>query len=114
MQYKRRHHPTSGSTKWSIRRKSAGDGGFLDCPYCENVLHYINGEIDHIDPWEKSFNNRKNNMVLVCKECNTKKNRKSLLQWLIEEKIAPESVYNRLKKLKKKIPQDMLDYLGYE
>jgi hypothetical protein len=34
--------------------------------------------------------------------------------WLITKSISPEAVYNRLKKLNKKVPSAMLAYLGFD
>lgn len=90
------------------------DAGFLDCPYCENTLHYFDGEVDHIEPWSRGGSRSKENLILICKECNKKKRDMPLHIYCYSYGITPESVYLRLKRAGKNIPASMLTYLGYD
>jgi CRISPR-associated endonuclease Csn1 len=90
------------------------DDLWLSCPYCETVFFYLNAELDHIESFFNGGSNYKNNLIPVCQDCNRSKSNKVLHAWLISQSISPESVYDRLKKLNKKIPSAMLEYLGFD
>ena len=101
--------------KWAHKRKSLEtDGGFPDCPYCETPFYYADGELDHIRPRSLGGNNRKKNLVLVCRECNRAKRNAPLHIYLYRIGVSPEKVYFKLKKMGKRIPCDMLDFLGFD
>lgn len=87
---------------------------WLTCPYCESTFFYLEAELDHIESYFAGGSNNKNNLVPVCKPCNQSKSNKVLHAWLITQSIAPEAVYHRLKKLNKKIPSAMLEYLNFD
>jgi 5-methylcytosine-specific restriction endonuclease McrA len=90
------------------------DNLYLDCPYCESTFFYTEVELDHIESVFAGGSNNKDNLLPICKECNRSKHHKVLHAWLITKSISPEAVYNRLKKLNKKVPSAMLAYLGFD
>ena len=51
------------------------------CPYCQEMI--VKGHIDHIRPISKGGTNVRENLVYCCESCNTQKQDKSLLQFLL-------------------------------
>lgn len=89
------------------------EGEYPDCPYCQNTFHIANGQVDHLEPYSTTRNNKLANLLLVCSECNKSRLDSPLVYWLLNNKINPERVYWHLKARDKQIPQSMLDYLRY-
>lgn len=89
------------------------DDLWLTCPYCECTFFYLDAHLDHIESVYSGGTGNKNNLLPICKDCNLSKSNKVLHGWLISQSISPEAVYHRLKKLNKKIPYLMLEYLKY-
>ena len=75
----------------------------FSCPYCLKQTQKNNAEVDHIIPVSNGGLNVRNNLVLVCKECNQKKRDKSIVEFCVVNNIKIESLYERLKKIGKKI-----------
>lgn len=48
------------------------------CPYCNKNK---TDTIDHVVPLSKGGTNNKDNLIAVCRSCNSKKGAKSLLQF---------------------------------
>jgi 5-methylcytosine-specific restriction endonuclease McrA len=57
---------------------------YKHCAYCSTPLTSENTHIDHIHPLSKGGSHSIDNVVLSCKDCNLKKNAKTLEQWLDE------------------------------
>jgi CRISPR-associated endonuclease Csn1 len=103
------------NTRGNFLKECFGDDDlYLDCPYCESTFFYIDAELDHIESVFAGGSNNKDNLLPICRECNRSKHNKVLHAWLITKSISPEAVYNRLKKLNKKVPSAMLKYLGFD
>ena len=104
----------TGKRKVFFKQCINNDDLWVTCPYCETLFFYLYTELDHIEAIFAGGTNNKNNLLPVCQDCNRSKNSKVLHAWLITKSISPEAVYYRLKKLDKKIPSVMLNYLGFE
>jgi 5-methylcytosine-specific restriction endonuclease McrA len=57
---------------------------YKQCAYCNTELTSENTHIDHIHPLSKEGSHSIDNVVLACKDCNLRKNAKTLDQWLDE------------------------------
>jgi 5-methylcytosine-specific restriction endonuclease McrA len=57
---------------------------YTHCAYCYTELTSDNTHIDHIHPLSKDGSHSIDNVTLACKDCNRKKNAKTLDQWLDE------------------------------
>ena len=99
-------------TKKRMVDKSNHDNGYIDCPYCETPIHYFDCEVDHINPSSTGGSNKRNNLWLVCKECNRLKRNMSITVWCYTMFITPESMYKKLKDNDKWIPDDLLALLN--
>jgi len=42
----------------------------LHCRYCGSVVHYSDGEIDHIHPLARGGSNHPENLAWSCRNCN--------------------------------------------
>lgn len=99
---------------WAVKREVFNEfGEWPDCPYCEEPFHVTDGQVDHIHSASAGGGNSRSNTVLVCYTCNQRRSNSPLVRWLILMKRNPERVYWSLKARHKRIPTDMLDYLGF-
>jgi 5-methylcytosine-specific restriction endonuclease McrA len=57
---------------------------YTNCAYCNTELTLDNTHIEHIHPLSKGGSHSIDNVVLACKDCNLRKNSKTLDQWLNE------------------------------
>jgi len=89
-------------------------GEWPDCPYCGVPFYYASGQVDHIQALSDGGSKNENNKILICADCNRSKNGLRLAYWLKLKHINPESIYFILKEQGKKIPNHMLEYLGYD
>ena len=64
------------SSKWWKRKKSQGI-----CHYCGGKFPADRLTMDHIVPIVRGGKSTKGNVVPACKECNTKKKYKLLMEW---------------------------------
>lgn len=64
------------SSQWWKRRCSAGV-----CHYCGNKVAPRSLTMDHIVPIIRGGKSTKGNVVPTCKECNTKKKDRLLMEW---------------------------------
>jgi len=104
----------SSEKVWRFRNAAKSeDDGWPDCPYCESPFPYLYGEIDHIVPLASCTDNSDNNLILICPDCNKSKHSKPLHLWAKENQYCLGSIYDRLSKKGKRIPEDMLKHLGY-
>jgi 5-methylcytosine-specific restriction endonuclease McrA len=55
---------------------------YTHCAYCGKELTSDNTHIEHIQPLSKGGAHSIDNVVLACKDCNLRKNAKTLDQWL--------------------------------
>jgi len=54
------------------------------CAYCKILVHKCGGRTrDHVIPKSAGGSDKRENIVICCKECNTWKVSKTLLDWLI-------------------------------
>jgi 5-methylcytosine-specific restriction endonuclease McrA len=81
--YKKKYNTNSGErlTKEQIDYLTEV---YTHCAYCSTPLTPENTHIDHIHPLSKDGSHSIDNVVLACKDCNLKKNSKTLDQWLNE------------------------------
>lgn len=101
--------------RWAHKRKALiSDDGYPDCPYCDTPFYYADGELDHLMQKSIGGSNKYKNLVLVCKHCNRLRHNTPLHLFLYSIGVSPEKVYYRLKKMNKVIPDDMLDFLGFD
>ena len=101
--------------RWAVKRKTLiTDGGYPDCPYCGTPFYYADGELDHLKQRTIGGSNRRRNLVLVCMECNRARNSSPLHVFLYRIGVSPENVYYKLKDMGKRIPDDMLVFLGFD
>lgn len=75
----------------------------FNCPYCNKPTHKNDAEVDHIIPVSGGGLSLKNNLVLVCRDCNQTKSDKSIMEFCATKGIPMEELYKRLKSLGKKI-----------
>lgn len=55
------------------------------CNYCNKELLYSESTLDHVIPVSKGGKNKNTNLVLACKDCNTKKSDQSVNDFLNEQ-----------------------------
>jgi 5-methylcytosine-specific restriction endonuclease McrA len=81
--YKEKYNTNSGDklTKKQIEYLAEV---YKHCAYCNTELTSDNTHIDHIHPLSKEGSHSIDNVTLACKDCNLKKNAKTLDQWLDE------------------------------
>lgn len=75
----------------------------FNCPYCNKPTNKNNAEVDHIIPVSGGGLSLRNNLVLVCRDCNQTKSDKSIMEFCATKGISMEELYKRLKSLGKKI-----------
>jgi hypothetical protein len=73
------------------------------CPYCNKKKDYTVSEADHIYPISKGGQSVIQNMVLICRSCNSKKGNKTLRNFSLNEKYDYEQICDRLINLGKDV-----------
>ena len=71
------------------------------CPYCENFSEVSNLELDHIHPTSWGGLSMRQNVILVCNECNRRKSNTPLRRFAINYNLNYEEICNRLEALGK-------------
>jgi len=64
------------ATQWWKRKKSLGI-----CSYCQGKFKPAELTMDHIIPLIRGGRSTKGNVVACCKDCNSKKKHKLLMEW---------------------------------
>jgi 5-methylcytosine-specific restriction endonuclease McrA len=64
------------ASQWWKRRRSSGL-----CHYCGNKFSPRSLTMDHIVPIARGGKSTKGNVVPACKDCNTKKKHRLLMEW---------------------------------
>ena len=82
--------PIRGKSNWS-------------CPYCTNLSDVNLAEADHIHPVNKGGLTTLQNMVLICKKCNSKKTNLMLRVFCKKQSYDYNGVCERLEKLGKDV-----------
>jgi hypothetical protein len=82
--------PIRGKSNWS-------------CPYCTNLSDVNSAEADHIHPVNKGGLTTLQNMVLICKKCNSKKTNLMLRVFCKKQGYDYNGVCERLEKLGKDV-----------
>jgi 5-methylcytosine-specific restriction endonuclease McrA len=82
----------------AIRTKSK-----WDCPYCNNSSDINTAEADHIHPVNKGGLTTIQNMVLICKKCNSKKTNLMLRVFCKKQGFEYNEVCDQLEKLGKDV-----------
>lgn len=90
------------------------EGYYPDCLYCETPFYVYDGEFDHLHARSAGGGNTKPNLLLVCKQCNRDRSNYPLTMFLKKNYRSIDDVYRKLKKLGKRVPDDLLTHLGYE
>lgn len=70
---------TARSRKKFRRKLFAGKNSF--CWYCGGKMKYKNATLDHQNPIARFNNNRHDNLVLSCKDCNQEKANKTVEEY---------------------------------
>ena len=73
------------------------------CIYCSKVSVVDLAEADHIHPVNKGGLTTIQNMVLICKDCNSKKSNKTLRVFCIKNNFSYDEICLRLEKLGKDV-----------
>ena len=73
------------------------------CPYCSKASDVNNAEADHIHPVNKGGLTTMQNMVLICKKCNSKKTNLMLRVFCKKQGYNYDEVCNRLERLGKDV-----------
>ena len=73
------------------------------CPYCNNSSDVNTAEADHIHPVNKGGLTTMQNMVLICKKCNSKKTNLMLRVFCKKQDYDYDDVCDRLEKLGKDV-----------
>jgi hypothetical protein len=73
------------------------------CPYCNNSSDVNVAEADHIHPVNKGGLTTTQNMVLICKKCNSKKTNLMLRVFCKKQGYNYDNICNRLEKLGKDV-----------
>ena len=87
-------------SKWisKSRRLAIYDKSGYRCHYCGTCLTYDTATIDHIIARENGGQNNDENLVMACRSCNSRKNKKTLEEFRLfislNNKTAPV-VYNQ-------------------
>lgn len=95
--------------KWNSARKKAFKdsllkSGVYQCKMCKEVFtNHSDLNIDHVKPISKGGSNKKSNLNLLCKSCNSKKGTKEKMEHL-------ESVLKNIVKDYEKINFDLVRY----
>lgn len=66
------------------------------CPYCENFSERNNLQLDHIFPISLGGLSMRQNVILVCSECNQRKSDKTLQRFARENYLNFEEICSRL------------------
>lgn len=80
-----------------------------ECPYCHHHYNISEGrfskltDADHIHPVHKGGLSTKQNMVIVCKKCNSKKKTQTLRQFCKTQKLNYEKTCSILEKMGKDV-----------
>jgi 5-methylcytosine-specific restriction endonuclease McrA len=111
MKFKR--HTSKFLKEYELEIAKKTQNGWPDCPYCEDPFYYLDGHIDHIIPKSFGGTDTRENIILVCKECNVQKQNTPLHLWLLKKNISLHHTYVRLVRLNKEVPKEMSEYLGY-
>ena len=82
----------------SVRVKSK-----WSCPYCNNISEVNLAEADHIHPVNKGGMTTMQNMVLICKKCNSKKTNLMLRVFCKKQGFNYDDVCERLERLGKDV-----------
>lgn len=75
-----------------------------ECPYCGNTINLLNSELDHIVPRSDGGSNRSENLLAVCRSCNSLKGALPFSVWAASSKdpdISLDSSKERIKKWQK-------------
>ena len=81
----------------------------MECPYCHETYDIQNKnytkllDADHIHPVHKGGLSTKQNMILVCKSCNSKKKTLTLRQFCKVRRLDYEKTCNVLEKMGKDV-----------
>ena len=75
----------------------------LMCPYCENKVKIIDTDADHIHPINKGGLSTNQNMVLICKKCNSKKKAFTLRAFCKQQRLNYDNICNRLENMGKDV-----------
>lgn len=59
------------------------------CWYCGSTVNPEELTADHVFPRVKGGSNSVDNIVYVCRHCNSSKGKKDLMEWLIEQNLTP-------------------------
>ena len=73
------------------------------CPYCSKTSDVNNAEADHIHPVNKGGLTTMQNMVLICKKCNSKKTNLMLRVFCKKQGYNYDEVCDRLERLGKDV-----------
>lgn len=82
--------------QWNETIKNWTDSnGYIHCAYCSEIT--VKPEQEHIIPLSKNGEYTKNNIIPICKTCNTSKNNKSLEEfYIINDKFSIDNL-NKVK-----------------
>lgn len=73
------------------------------CPYCNKPEELTVAEADHIYPISKGGLSVLQNMILICKSCNSKKSNKTLRRFAAQQSLDYEEICTRLDLLGKDV-----------
>ena len=79
------------SDLYELNKMKLKSGDF--CFYCYNEIPKEELTADHIFPRSKGGSNDLNNIIFVCKHCNSSKGKKELLKWFMLDKNELPSPY---------------------
>jgi 5-methylcytosine-specific restriction endonuclease McrA len=86
----------------NLKKKLINQFDIFDfCPYCGSKLSKIKCHADHIYPVSKGGLTTKRNMILVCPDCNLKKSKLTLNQFINKYKMDRIFIHNNLDTLEK-------------